>query len=392
MGKRVFVRTSERKSFANCRQQWEWSYINGWEAKRQKPALVFGSLVHAALAVYYPPGRKRGPMPWLTFERLYDEMVEEGGYEFDVKDDEEKVDARELGIEMLRGYVQRWGPEPHLKVISPELDFQVDVFGDAGEYLFTYAGSFDLAYEDVDLGQLGLIETKTAASIHTRFLSMDEQASSYWVFAPLVLQAMGRIPKGRDINFILYNFLRKGMPDTRPRLEDGSFLNNPTKEQLLAAFEDRGVGVKKSLTVEVLKEHLRTLGVDPALLGSPSKSQPKPLFERKRVYRDVTDRERLVERFRAQAKEMAMARAGELEIYKNPGLSYPNQQCIGCEFSDICEMHETGGQWEELARYTMGTWDPYESHRGVPQTAPASGPPGQLVVVRKQLQPIVRKK
>jgi len=380
---RVFLRTTERKTFANCRQAWQWSFVNFWEAKRQKPALVFGTLHHDSLARWYVPGRKRGVHPAKTFHRLYHEMAEAGGDEFDVFVDDEKVDALELGVEMLNGYVRHWGNDDHINVISSELHFEVDVYDKHGNYMFTYAGSFDLAYEDLSTGQFGLIETKTAAAINTRFLSLDEQAGSYWVFAPLVLQELGRIPKGQDIHFILYNFLRKAMPDDRPTNPSGARLNKPSKDTLRQNCDDRGIGYAKSTTVEGLCGLLVAAGIDPAQLGEPSKIQPPPLFVRQKVYRDTIDRESLLYRARAQAWEMGLVKAGKLPMYKNPSASYPNQQCLGCEFGDVCELHETGGQWEELARLTMGTWDPYEDHRAVGMHAPVKGPALGLVVVPK---------
>lgn len=377
--KRVFLRTTERKTFANCRFQWKWSFVDLWEAKRQKPALVFGGLCHDALARWYIPGRKRGADPAKTFHRLYNEIPEE----FDVFVDDEKVDALELGIEMLKGYVAHWGRDDNFNVISSELHFEVDVYDRYGKYMFTYAGSFDLAYEDLNTGQFGLIETKTAASINTRFLSMDEQAGSYWVFAPLVLQHLGRIPKGQDIHFILYNFLRKAMPDLRPTNAAGARLNKPSKDVLLEQCAVRSLIVPKGATVAALSEVLSNAGIDPLQFGEPSKSQPPPLYDRTRVYRDTADRENLLYRARAQSYEMGLVKKGKLPMYKNPSASYPNQQCLGCEFGDVCEMHETGGNWEELARLTMGTWDPYEDHRDIGLTAPALGPKNGLVVVPK---------
>lgn len=355
--KRVFRRTTERKTFANCRWAWNWSFNNRWEARRQKPALVFGGLVHDGLAGWYIPGRKRGVHPAKTFHRLYNEQAEASGGEFDVFVDDEKVDALELGVTMLNGYVDRWGNDDHINVISSELHFEVDIYDRFGKYMFTYVGSFDLAFEDLNNGQFGLIETKTAAAINTRFLSMDEQAGSYWAFAPLVLQNLGKIPSGQDIHFIQYNFLRKGMPDLRPTNAAGARLNKPTAKEL------------------------KEFGSD--YPGSPSKRQPPPLFDRTKVYRDTADRENLLYRSRAQAYEMAQVTAGKMPLYKNPSASYPNQMCLGCEFGDVCEMHETGGNWEELARLTMGTWDPYEDHRDVPVLAPATGPKNGLVVVPK---------
>jgi hypothetical protein len=371
---RVFLRTSERRSFANCRQQWWWSYVLGWEAIRTKPALRFGDLVHQALAAWYIPGRKRGAKPWVTFENIYSRQLEEGQYEFDVfesyGDDSGKVDALELGIEMLRNYVEEYGQDDSFEVIASEMPFAVDVFDKHNRYMVTYVGGLDLVYRDLSTRQLGVIETKTAGSISTRHLGLDEQAGSYWAFAPMALAEKGMLKKGEDIDFILYNFLRKGFKDTRPVDATGHRLNKPSKEALFERCSALGIEIPKKATMEAMWNALELAGQDPAQLGERSKSQPPPLFLRQKVYRDDADRESLMYRVRAQAWEMAKARAGKLPIYKNPGGTYPNQQCTGCEFSDVCELHETGREWEELARLTMKTWDPYEEHRAVPLDIP----------------------
>lgn len=365
---KVFLRTTERRSFANCRQQWWWSFVERWSSIKTRSALRFGDITHQALAAWYIPGRKRGEKPWLAFERIYNEQIESGQYEFDVyeSDDDKAVDAMELGISMMREYVETYGTDDHIEVIAPEMTFEVEVFDKFKRYMVSYVGSLDLVFRDLNLNQLGVIESKTAAAISTRHLSLDEQAGSYWAFAPAALIAKGFIKPGEDIDFILYNFLRKAFPDTRPTNAAGYRLNKPTKDALSDQCVLMEIEVPKKATMEVLSDLLKAAGVDPTQLGEVSKIQPPPLFLRQKVYRDTVDRENLMYRVRAQAYEMAMVKAGKLPVYKNPGGSFPNQQCMGCEFADICELHETGREWEELARLTMTTWDPYEDHRSKP--------------------------
>lgn len=366
---RVFLRTTERRTYANCRQAWWWSFVEGWEAIRTRPALRFGDISHQALAAFYIPGRKRGEKPWLAFERIYKEQLSQGQDEFDVWDDDERVvDALELGIEMMKNYVAEYGDDDHIRVISSEMPFAVDVFDKNGKYMVTYVGSLDLVFEDMSNRQIGVMETKTAASISTKHLGLDEQAGSYWAFAPDALQAKGLLKKNQDVSFILYNFLRKAFADTRPTNDYGQRLNKPTKDALLERATTLGLDLPKRPTVDDLSLALVAAGVEPEKLGEVSKSQPPPLFLRQKVYRDAPDRENLLYRVRAQAYEMAMVKAGKLPVYKNPGGTYPNQQCMGCEFGDICELHETGREWEELARLTMTTWDPYADHRETPVT------------------------
>src|ERR687883_286790 len=98
----MIVRTSERRDFKTCRQKWYWAYVDCLTPMQVRPALGFGDLVHQALAIYYPPGIKRGPHPAGTFEKLYKQFVSEHGVLYmKVVDDEPAEDAYDLGMEML---------------------------------------------------------------------------------------------------------------------------------------------------------------------------------------------------------------------------------------------------------------------------------------------------
>lgn len=360
----VMLRTSERTSYKTCRQAWDWAYNHKLKSIATKPALRFGDLAHQSLQHWYIPGRKRGVLPAVTFEKLYNEQIEAGMDEFDIRldDEEEWANALELGIVMMRGYVDHYGTDDHINVIAPELPFQYDILDSKGRYLVTYVGQFDLLFEDMAKKQIGLIETKTAAHISTAHLGLDEQGGSYWTFAPLVLQASGLLKRGRDLDFVLYNFLRKGKPDERPRNEAGIYLNKPTKDQLMEECANRGIVLGGKRTNEAMAQALAATGVQVHLLGSPSKRQPPPLFHRERTYRDTIDRQRLMRRVEMEAWEMKQVRAGKLPIYKNPRLTWPDQHCNACQFRDMCEVHETGGDWKAIRDATMTTWDPYEAH------------------------------
>lgn len=361
----VLLRRSEVKLFKTCRWAWARSYMDRLTAIQVSPALRFGDLVHQALACWYVPGRKRGEHPAEAFERIYDEAIEAGLRDFDIRLDEDEKwhDARQLGIDMLNGYVAHWGTDKHLKVIASEMPAQVDVMSRQGKYMCTFVLQFDIVVVDMERDQCGLLETKTAASIRTGHLGLDEQAGSYWAFAGEHLRNIKVLKPGQDISFIQYNFLRKGLPDERPRNELGHYLNKPSKPVLRAKVDELGLTVAKSATVEVLAQALGATGIDVSQLGEVSKNQPPPLFVRQKVYRDQADRDNIMFRIRAVAAEIAMVRAGKLPIYKNPGGQWPNEQCSACEFKDVCLVHEGGGDHEELIRLTMTEWDPYQAHR-----------------------------
>jgi hypothetical protein len=61
---------------------------------------------------------------------------------------------------------------------------------------------------------------------------------------------------------------------------------------------------------------------------------------------------------------MAAADDPDRFVYKNPGPQFkPN--CSFCQFRDMCELHETGNDWESFKHHAFGTWTPYEAHERI---------------------------
>lgn len=307
----MIVRTSERRDFKTCRQKWWWSYVDCLTPMGVRPALGFGDLVHQSLAAYYIPGIKRGPHPAGVFEELYKQFVAEHGVLYmKVVDDEPAEDAYDLGMEMLTNYVDFWGKDSRYKIIQPEQPIKVKII--SGLY---YVCVLDAVIFDRQQKQYGLFEHKTTGSMR-KFgapLALDEQAGSYWTFGYEWMRQQGF---KKDFDFILYNFLRKGHKDDRPVNAEGHSLNKD---------------------------------------GSVSKRQPNPLFWREPVYRSEGDRATMYNRVLDEVEDMRAARSRELSIYKNP-----DDHCHWCQFRDMCEVHETGSDWEAVrdSLYTKG--NPYE--------------------------------
>lgn len=318
------IRTSERTCFKNCRAQWHWAYNEHLEPIRQRNALEFGTLVHAALALRYKPGKVRGPHPAGTFVKLYDQAIERGmtpinfrGDEYD--DDGVKLKGRELGEAMLVGFVDTFGKDEKYRVIKPELSFQIDIHDEnTGQYLFTYVSTTDVLVEDMEKQAFGYLEWKTGEGGHLAPLGLDEQANSYWTFGTMYLEKIGVLKPGQDVKFMEYTFLSKRMPDTRPKNELGQALNKD---------------------------------------GTVSKRQPGPLFRRERTMRGAEERRQTFRRAVQEAREMRLCREGKLAVYKNPG-----QHCKWCGFLDMCEVHETGEDWRAVRDGLYRRWSPYEDH------------------------------
>lgn len=317
------LRNSERKKFKQCRFAWDLSYNQGWEKRRKSIPLDFGSMVHEALDGWYIPGRERGEHPANTFAKLYEAFVEKNHKIGMWSEEGDWEEAGSLGNAMLNGYVEQYGEEPHIEVISSEQPFQIDIHDpETGEYVVTAVGTFDSIVRDHGpsmRGKLGFFEHKTYKTVKTQFLSIDEQASTYWTLGPMWLREQGILDEGEDISFMMYNILRKAKPDERPRNDKGQYLNQN---------------------------------------GTVSKRQPPPHFVRHWEWRDGRDRDALYNRLIQEAREIQMVRRGELAIYKNPTNNCPWM----CDFFDVCETHEIGQDWEELIRLTCEPYDAYASH------------------------------
>lgn len=365
----MLIRNSERQSFKRCRQQWRWAYVDGLTPNVAAPALRFGDLIHQALAAHFLPGVRRGPHPAETFAKLYEAQLDEAA-KFGFRDDDEKWhEASGVGDAMLRGYVEEFGAaDSEYKVISSERTFQwpVKIGRERDGKTIHIVGTLDGVWQHRQTKDIIFKEFKTAASINPDGLAMDEQAGVYWTYGPAVLRKEGIMKKGQQPVGVLYTFLRKAVPDARPKNELGQCLNQPSVDDLLQGLLDAGkphVGKKTKAEVIATAEKAK---LDWQAWGEVSKSQPAPLFHRQFVYRDQAERTRMHNRIIAEARDMIAVRAdvsdGDGEsAYKNPGpLHMPN--CRGCAFRDMCELHETGSDWEAMRDGTMKTWDPYDSH------------------------------
>lgn len=276
--------------------------------------------------------------------------------QFDQWDEEgNRVDAYTLGIAMMLGYEEAYGDDDHIEVIQPEQGFQVDVYDAAGNYLATLVGRFDAIIFNHRTQRYMIFEHKTGKSIS--FVRVNskygEQGLSYWWAAQHWLASEGRTDYALD--GVLYNWLRKALPDDRPRNAQGHYLNKPSKAALVARADAEGLPSKG--TVDVLTDRLTAAGVDVALLGEPSKSQPPPLFDRQELLLTPDNLRTFERRLRNELYEMDKVRQRKLPILKTPGMA-----CDWCSFKDVCELHEMGGDWRDMIDMDFKPWDPYSDH------------------------------
>lgn len=359
----VLQRNSERSTYRRCRLKWDWSYNLKLNPPRDKGALVLGRLAHKALEIRYPPGRKRGPHPAKTFEKLY----RRGDYDFSQWDEEgNKVDALELGLAMMNGYVAEYGADDHIEIIQPECTIQIDVCDRQGNYICTWVGTADAAYMDLARSSprrkvVGALEHKTAKSIEEELTIVSgygEQALSYTWALDMWLHHNDHLPADQHLDHVKFNWLKKALPDERPVNEHGQSLNMPKKDALLNKLMEIGVSCYSSMKVEELSALLVKHKVNPLLLGEPSKRQPGKLFHRWNMDVSQGNLKEINRRIRAEAWEMAQVRAGKLPIIKNP-----TKDCKwDCPFQEACELHEMGAEFEDMLEMEFTTWNPYEDH------------------------------
>ncbi len=342
------IRTSERSTFQACRWQWSKSYQERLTPIVDSPPLRFGTLIHEALELRYPPGIKRGPKPAETFEKLFQAELEEAEANWGFRDaDGTWADACELGVDMLENYVATYGRDEEWKVVASEMTFSVPVMtpahpdGQGGyqnlhgkrvdepEVLFHYVGTMDGVWESRLDGTIWVNDYKTTkgnpVSEAQGKAILDEQATAYWTWGVdyLIEQGILKPRQQEQLAGMLYTFLRKAKRDPRPVNDKGQCLNAD---------------------------------------GTVSKKQPTPLLHRDVVYRDREQIDRARDRAAFQAIEMQLVEDGKLQAYKVPGTGFPNQQCKGCAFFDICELDEIGADPSQLQLATMKTWDPYAAH------------------------------
>lgn len=316
----ILLRNSERKSYKRCRWRWDLNYNKGIQKRHKGTPLRFGSLVHDALEQWYQPGKVRGRHPAETFLELYNEQLASMPRVGSWSEEGDWDEVGSLGEEMLTHYVEYHGQEEWMEVIAPEQPFQIDIYDPyTDDYVVTAVGTFDGIIRDLRTNKVGLLEHKTYKSIKTDFLAIDEQASTYWALAGPWMREQGILGPDEEIDFMLYNILRKAKPDPRPQNHKRQYLNKD---------------------------------------GTVSKRQPSPFFSRYYVYRDTSDRNIFIQRLIDEAREIQMAKRGELAIFKNPTHMCP----YDCDFFDICEIHDIGGDWKELAELTCEPYNPYEAH------------------------------
>lgn len=299
---------------------WDKSYNEHLQPQYAAPALRFGTLIHRSLADWYVPGTKRGANPVDSFTKYY-EIDVAASYETGFRDEDGVWwEAGELGVAMMSHYLEQYGKDSEWEVLVTEQPFrQVVNHPVTGKPWFMYAGIVDGIWKHRPTKRLYIADHKTAKSIQTKHLQLDDQAGGYWTFAVDWMYAQGLLKRGQILTGMMYNFMRKAVKDPRPQDAEGHYLNKD---------------------------------------GSVSKVQPSAYFLRPIILRSEADRDAVRVRAMAQYKEIEAIRAGELQLYKSPG----QMTCTMCSWFDACELDETGHDTTDFLKQTTKPWNPYDEH------------------------------
>jgi len=321
------IRPSERGDFLECPWKWHKSWIEGLTGQRVPTWAWFGGAIHKGLEVRYPVGRKRGhPVDVIdAFKEAVDNeerRVYTMGGELD---EEEVVDGIELGVAMLKGYMKFYGQDRHWQIVHSEQTFQIDVPNPRSrseQIIAILCGTWDMVVWDLVDKCYRVVDHKTRRSFPKlwTFYDLNFQGGSYLWVAPEVLRHKGIFgPKDR-LDGIIFNCLKKAMPDERPRDREGQCLNKD---------------------------------------GSVSLKQPGPLFYRHTSHRSPQERVRQARHVIAEAYHMHRILSG-----KAPLLKHPTEQCPSCTFFEVCELDESDpAAAAHMARNLYVRRDPYAAHR-----------------------------
>jgi len=277
----IRVRSHERIDYKRCPKKWYWKWRKGLVPK----ALSFGPLelgtwVHDAFAGWYGEGTTRNGI-LLDHFTMHAEMgmqlaQEEGCPDYLIEKAEELIG---LGSAMMRAYTIEYGDDPAVYVLGAEipLDFSIPIGdGTTAHHLLKP----DLVYQDTQ-GDAWLMEHKTATTIRTGHLVIDDQARPYGVMAEAALRKAGILRQGQHVRGIMYNFIRKTLPDLRPRDAAGKALNKDgtvSRRQTAPMFLRHPVRLTraaKAATLRRLQDEVIEIAVMGLMLRANQASDPR---------------------------------------------------------------------------------------------------------------------
>lgn len=319
------IRSHERMDFKRCEKKWYWKWRRGLVLRQKRfGALELGTWVHAAMAYWYKPGFERdGDLPDLfrNAALMSIRIAESNNAPESALEKAEELLG--LGVEMMTAYQDFYGLDPTLDIIGTEIPLEFTISNDDGTVLAMHKLKPDAVTRRVDRPGVWLIETKTAASIRTDHLVIDDQARPYGAMAERALHKAGLIKPDEKLAGILYNYLRKALPDQRPKNEKGQYLNKD---------------------------------------GSVSKKQPPALFLRKPITMSYAAKAKTLRRIQAETIKITLLtlelRIGDVKaesLSKTQHYSCPKT----CDYFEMCAAEENGTDIRQMERTLYERRNPY---------------------------------
>lgn len=320
------VRSSERVTYKRCQTKWYWSYRKGLVPRSKKfGALELGTWIHEAQSKWYLPGFAREGLLGERFATIADSVIEQaaldGAPEYVLEKAEELA---ELGLIMCQQYQAHYGYDKALNIVGTEVPLEFEFPDWDGNPVARHIFKPDAIYQDRK-GGFWILETKTATTIKTGHLSLDDQARPYGAMAERAMREAGIMSGNDKFEGMMYNFMRKGLPDERETNSKGQALNKD---------------------------------------GSVSKRQPNPLFLRYPVKSTRAGKAATLNRLRGEVVEIA--RLGNF-IRKTPNFQLrnlhktPHTSCERfCDYFEMCKVHEEGTDIRGMQRSMYRQENPYE--------------------------------
>lgn len=373
------LRNSERSSFKRCPAAWHWGWQRGLKPNNaRQDARWYGTCLHLALAEHYtPPKGKDGFTRGRNLNEIWEEITQDVyvsvySGNFDGEDQEKNFfNAKQLGHAMLAGYKEKWGNDDHWEILMPEWRFstaipynprqRASIPERTFDFITRLVGTFDMPVRDHSFPKPTIVvvdHKSTGKKMDFKMLTKDDQAGTYITIATNTLRNRELIGKGESVQGAVFNYLRKSMPkDDAVRDELGRVRNKPKKEHYLEAFAKLpGFTIDPKTPVAQLEKIASEAEIQ--VFGEVSKNQGVELFWRIPVMRSKGNRMRQLARIADDAEMIERVRTGELPVLKTPG-----EHCNWCDFNNLCDVDENGGDTEQFIKDAFTVVDMYADHR-----------------------------
>lgn len=324
MVKPIELRSHEVSDYKRCRRKWFWKWRQGLTPKATRfSALEFGTWMHTALEAWYQRGYERNGKLADHFREAAD-IALGNAYAADAPEHviEKAEELAGLGEVMADAYQKHYDDDPNVYVLGTEVALDFTITDDEGAPIATDHLKPDMVYRDRQ-ARNWLMENKTAAVIRTEHLVIDGQARPYGALAERALIKVGVLKPGETLSGIMYNFMRKAIPDARPVNELGQALNKN---------------------------------------GTVSAKQQPPLFVRKPIL--LSRKAKLITLQRLRRDAIEIQTVTDLLKQKRlhpPYLSKtPHSSCAKfCDYFPICVVEEEGSDIRPMVQDLYRIEDPY---------------------------------